>query len=133
MLKKIISLALLAFAALTPSNAQEACTSSYVCTASGCQKARQCTPTTNGGHVTTTSTPGASYRAVPSDGAATVIASTTSSAPASVPIPRYSCAANGSCYGDISAATGRPKTVEVHGYTRRDGTYVRGYYRSKGN
>jgi hypothetical protein len=40
------------------------------------------------------------------------------------------CAENGSCYGDISAATGRPKTVNVSGYYRRDGTYVSGYYRS---
>jgi hypothetical protein len=42
-----------------------------------------------------------------------------------------SCAENGSCYGDISAGTGRPKTVPVRGYYRKDGTYVRGYYRSK--
>jgi hypothetical protein len=41
------------------------------------------------------------------------------------------CAENGSCYGDISARTGLPKTVPVHGYYRADGTYVRGYYRSK--
>lgn len=41
------------------------------------------------------------------------------------------CQGNGSCYGDISAATGLPKTVEVHGYTRSNGTYVRGHYRSK--
>lgn len=40
------------------------------------------------------------------------------------------CAENGSCYGDI-AATGRPKTVHVGGYFRKDGTYVRGHYRSK--
>lgn len=40
------------------------------------------------------------------------------------------CAENGSCYGDLSTATGRPKTVHVNGYFRKDGTYVRGYYRS---
>ena len=40
------------------------------------------------------------------------------------------CAENGTCYGDISALTGRPKTVHVEGYYRRDGTYVRGHYRS---
>ena len=40
------------------------------------------------------------------------------------------CAENGSCYGDISEKTGRPKTVPVRGYFRKDGTYVRGYYRS---
>ena len=41
------------------------------------------------------------------------------------------CAENGSCYGDISVNTGRPKTVAVKGYYRSDGTYVRGHYRSK--
>lgn len=48
-------------------------------------------------------------------------------------ISRYNprCAENGSCYGDISPATGRPKTVQVQGYYRSDGTYVRGHYRSK--
>lgn len=43
----------------------------------------------------------------------------------------YGCAENGSCYGDISATTGRPKTVAVRGYYRKDGTYVRGHYRSR--
>lgn len=42
-----------------------------------------------------------------------------------------SCAENGSCYGDISTTTGRAKTTYVNGYTRKDGTYVRGHYRSK--
>lgn len=58
--------------------------------------------------------------------------------PASVPSyaadtasPRTGCAENGTCYGDISAATGRPRTVHVRGYTRRDGTYVRSHYRSR--
>lgn len=41
------------------------------------------------------------------------------------------CAENWSCYGDISVNTGRPKTVHVQGYYRKDGTYVRGHYRSK--
>jgi hypothetical protein len=41
------------------------------------------------------------------------------------------CAENGSCYGDISKLTGRPKTVHVRGYYRKDGTYVRSHYRSK--
>ena len=40
------------------------------------------------------------------------------------------CAENGSCYGHISTNTGRPKTIHVNGYYRRDGTYVRGHYRS---
>ena len=41
------------------------------------------------------------------------------------------CAENGSCYGDISSITGRPKTIKVDGYYRSDGTYVRGHYRSR--
>jgi hypothetical protein len=41
------------------------------------------------------------------------------------------CSESGSCYGDISERTGLPKTSYVHGYFRKDGTYVRGYYRSK--
>ena len=41
------------------------------------------------------------------------------------------CAENGSCYGDTSTVNGMPKTVSVNGYYRKDGTYVRGYYRSK--
>lgn len=41
-----------------------------------------------------------------------------------------SVAENRSYYGEISKATGRPKTVHVSGYYRKDGTYVRGHYRS---
>jgi hypothetical protein len=41
------------------------------------------------------------------------------------------CAENGSCYGDVSALTGKPKTTHVRGYFRRDGTYVRGHYRGR--
>ncbi len=40
-------------------------------------------------------------------------------------------AENGSYYGQISKNTGRPKTVHVKGYYRKDGTYVRGHYRSR--
>lgn len=40
------------------------------------------------------------------------------------------CAENGSCYGDISEDTGRPKTINVNGYYRDDGNYVQGHYRS---
>jgi len=47
------------------------------------------------------------------------------------PFVGTTCAENGSCYGDISASTGRPKTVTVRGYYRADGTYVRGHYRSR--
>lgn len=57
--------------------------------------------------------------------------------PAWQPMPsppiRYApaCSESGSCYGDISAKTGLSKTTYVHGYFRRNGTYVRGYYRSR--
>ena len=40
------------------------------------------------------------------------------------------CSESGSCYGDISTLTGQPKTTYVRGYFRRNGTYVRSYYRS---
>ena len=56
----------------------------------------------------------------------------TSAAPqaAASPAVKPTCAENGSCYGDISTTTGRPKTVYVSGYYRKDGTYVRSHYRS---
>lgn len=47
--------------------------------------------------------------------------------------PTYSkppIAENDSYYGQISENTGRPKTVHVKGYYRKDGTYVRSHYRS---
>jgi hypothetical protein len=39
-------------------------------------------------------------------------------------------AENGSYCGQMSENTGRPKTVYVNGYYRKDGTYVRSHYRS---
>lgn len=53
----------------------------------------------------------------------------TPSAP--VYAPRYGCAENGTCYGEISPSTGKAKTVHVPGYFKKDGTYVRGHYKSK--
>jgi hypothetical protein len=41
------------------------------------------------------------------------------------------CAENGSCFGDISDLTGKPKNEYVGGYYRKSGTYVRSYYRSR--
>jgi outer membrane protein assembly factor BamE (lipoprotein component of BamABCDE complex) len=38
---------------------------------------------------------------------------------------------NGSYFGEISKVTGRPKTVYVKGYFRKDGTYVRSHFRSR--
>jgi hypothetical protein len=36
-------------------------------------------------------------------------------------------------FGDTSDATGRPKTIYINGYTRRDGTYVQSHWRSLPN
>jgi hypothetical protein len=51
----------------------------------------------------------------------------------SVPTPANSvagCNPPGLGCGEISHTTGLPRTEYVSGYTRRDGTYVRSYYRS---
>jgi hypothetical protein len=48
--------------------------------------------------------------------------------------PDYSApgvAEDGSYYGEISTVNGLPRTHLVSGYYRNDGTYVRGYYRSR--
>lgn len=39
-------------------------------------------------------------------------------------------AENGSYHGEVSQYTGRPKTVYIRGYYRKDGAYVRSHYRS---
>lgn len=52
--------------------------------------------------------------------------------PAPVTTITPGCAENGSCYGDISNINGMPKTQSINGYFRKDGTYVRGHYRSSG-
>jgi hypothetical protein len=39
-------------------------------------------------------------------------------------------AENGTCFGQVSRETGRPMTIHIRGYYRRNGTYVRGHYRS---
>jgi hypothetical protein len=50
--------------------------------------------------------------------------------PVVLPTPVYgSVAENGSYYGQPNV-NGVPKTVAVGGYYRKDGTYVRGHYRS---
>jgi len=46
-------------------------------------------------------------------------------------LPSHPTAENNSYYGQISERTGRPKTVHVRGYYRKDGTYVRSHYRSR--
>jgi|GEM_PF-6393440 len=64
----------------------------------------------------------------------TAIAPLSPTTPPRVTAPAASAsgvAENGSYYGQISTATGKPKTTHVNGYYRKDGTYVRGHYRSK--
>jgi hypothetical protein len=54
----------------------------------------------------------------------------TSYEPVVLPAPVYGAVAeNGSYYGQPNV-NGVPKTVAVGGYYRKDGTYVRGHYRS---
>lgn len=58
--------------------------------------------------------------------------STQSALPQTTPTPNVAAkqtAENGSYYGELNK-NGVPKTVPVRGYYRKDGTYVRGYYRS---
>ena len=58
--------------------------------------------------------------------------STQSTLAKATPVPKVSpaqVAENGSYYGELNK-NGVPKTVPVRGYYRKDGTYVRGYYRS---
>lgn len=78
----------------------------------------------------------AAIATIPDPPAPSSLAFRGSSAPSAAPAPAPSpvlptCAENGSCYGDLSTVTGRPKTVPVQGYYRKDGTYVRGHYRSR--
>lgn len=47
-------------------------------------------------------------------------------------VPAPDVAENGSYAGQLNA-NGVPKTVHVNGYYRKDGTYVRGHYRSPPN
>jgi hypothetical protein len=47
------------------------------------------------------------------------------------PTPSTNYCQNSNYYGAISCATGLPKTQHVNGYYRKDGTYVRSYYRSR--
>jgi hypothetical protein len=51
-------------------------------------------------------------------------------AQATLPSVSYACSPPGLGCGETSRTTGLPRTQYVSGYTRRDGTYVRPYYRS---
>lgn len=60
----------------------------------------------------------------------------TAPAPLYTPAPAYRApttpppCSGYACYAQSSPTTGQPRTTWVNGYTRRDGTYVAGYYRS---
>ena len=120
----------------------DSCQFSFKCQGSICERVvpSSCTPSSTSNAVVITSPPAAS----------TLGAATASNLPVSpfvsgstevvksqdtlqsTPISGVGCAENGSCYGDISNINGMPKTNHVNGYFRRDGTYVRGHYRSSG-
>ena len=51
-------------------------------------------------------------------------------APSMLPQSAYTCNPPGVGCGEVSATTGRVRDQYVSGYYRRDGTYVRPYYRS---
>ena len=129
-----------------------ACPEQFVCTLAGCERVAIASCSSGGTlsnqvHPPTSSstTFGPSHSALFSNQASTASAPVSpvvevsrpqaflqpaQQAPASSYAP--SCAENGSCYGDISSVNGMPKTTHVNGYFRRDGTYVRGHYRSSG-
>jgi hypothetical protein len=135
------ALLLFLFSTLPAANAAD-CGYVFKCANGVCERAAgsECAATTSGG-VTTVVTPSArpvgaasavdtsSSSAVISRPPAVTAPPTTSSNPPGYGAP---CAENGSCYGDISTVNGTPKTIHVDGYYRKDGTYVRGHYRSKG-
>lgn len=63
-------------------------------------------------------------RSSKSSGQSTAVSKSTKS---KISVPSSSLASG---YGEISKLTGRPKTVHVNGYYRKDGTYVKPHYRS---
>lgn len=118
------------------------CQFTFKCQGSICERVvpSSCTPSSTSNAVVITSPPAAPPlgTAAPSNSPTTpFVASSTEVVKSqdtlqSTPISGVGCAENGSCYGDISNINGMPKTNHVNGYFRRDGTYVRGHYRSSG-
>ena len=115
------------------------CQYTFRCQGSICERAFPASCTTNASNAVIYSSP----PAAPASGSAA--SATAPSAPIffrseevikkeAIPTPPsgLGCAENGSCYGDISNINGMPKTESVNGYYRKDGTYVRGHYRSSG-
>lgn len=125
-----------------PSANAEGCGYVFQCTNGTCERAQvtDCAGTSHGGAAAvaplSTSIVGTSSPIGPSSSAiivrspAVTLPPNTSSTRPSYGAP---CAENGSCYGDISTVNGTPKTIHVDGYYRKDGTYVRGHYRSRGS
>jgi hypothetical protein len=85
-------------------------------------------PATGNAPNTATPIPADINRFVKTSGSSEQQVQTSPSAPSTAINPVV--AENGSYKGEISEATGRPKDVYVNGYYRKDGTYVRGHYRS---
>ena len=110
-----------------PAFADNSCTKSFVCTVQGCNEVRLCSESSQA--IVQSPNSVGSYASVGKTASSPTIAQ---SAPVSSPIASLpACSESGSCYGDISAITGLPKTNYVNGYVRKDGTAVRGYYRSR--
>lgn len=51
--------------------------------------------------------------------------------PSAAPVAQPTCVERDDCASEVAVGTGRPKTVFVRGYYRKDGVYVRPYRRSK--
>ncbi|NQW57538.1 MAG: hypothetical protein HQ456_02405 [Polynucleobacter sp.] len=142
MIFRNIYLAVLALFIAHSGVSADTCQFTFKCQGSICERVQPlaCSPNASNSAVVITSPPAAS----------TLGAATASNLPVSpfvsgstevvksqdtlqsTPISGVGCAENGSCYGDISSINGMPKTTHVNGYFRRDGTYVRGHYRSSG-
>jgi len=127
---KRIFLFLLVFLLHTSSFAQ--CAHTFTCTAQGCVKVTDAScsiplPLTQSFNLD--SEP---IKANPQGATFVSPSPNQNSTPKSPSLTSIGCAENGSCYGDISSVNGTPKTTNVDGYFRKDGTYVRGHYRSKG-
>jgi hypothetical protein len=115
------------------------CQYTFRCQGSICERASPASCTTNPSNAVIYTSP----VATPAIGSATS-ATPPSAAPLSnseevtrkephpLPPSGLGCAENGSCYGDVSNINGMPKTEAINGYYRKDGTYVRGHYRSSG-
>jgi len=119
----------------------DSCQYTFKCQGSICERVvpSSCTPSTSSNAVVITSPAAAaslgpavsSLPAIPFVSGSTEVGKSQDNLQ-STPISGVGCAENGSCFGDISNINGMPKTNHVNGYFRKDGTYVRGHYRSSG-